>query len=340
MFTKHLATMYKAGIPLTESLETLILQTKSAKFKQVLQGTLADVDNGQSLAKALAKYPKIFDDFYISLINVSEESGTLEDNLEFMAGQLTKDNSLRKKIRGALVYPGIVVGIMVLMGVFISFFILPKLIDFFSSFDIELPFTTKVLLFIANAFKYHGLLIIVSAVSLVVVFRIAITLAPVKRTWHRVLLKMPIFGQLIAFGQVARFTRNLGTLIKSGVPIAKSLDITAETMSNLKFEKDLKAIASRLTKGKNIASAMENPEYWEFPPIVSKMISVGEKSGKLDEVLLYLSNFYEDEIDDLSKNLSTILEPVLLVIIAVMVGFVALSIISPIYQLTGSIGRR
>lgn len=339
LFTKHLATMYRAGIPITEALSTLIAQTRSAAFKRILKEVLSDIDNGQSLAKALKKHPRVFDEFYVSLISVSEESGTLEENLDFLAKQLAKDYSLRKKIQSALLYPAIVVSVMLVMGVFISIFVLPKLVDFFESFQVELPATTKALLFIANTFKSYGVFIILVAVGILFLFRISISWHPIKHFWHTLVIKVPLVGLLVSYGQIARFSRNFGTLIKSGIPVAKSLEITADTLSNLKFKGDLQEIAKDLSKGKNIGNAMQSPKFWEYPPIVSKMITVGEATGKLDEVLLYLSDFYEDEIDDLSKNLSTAIEPVLLVIIAFMVGFVALAIISPIYELTGSIRR-
>ncbi|KKQ76328.1 MAG: Type II secretion system F domain-containing protein [Microgenomates group bacterium GW2011_GWF1_38_5] len=339
LFTKHLSTMYKAGIPLPEIIQTLILQTKLEAFKKALKHVLAEIENGQPLSKALSHYPKIFDQFYVSLIQISEESGTLEDNLDFLAVQMSKDYSLRKKVKAALLYPGIVLSSMLILGTFLGIFILPKLVDFFESFDIELPVTTKILLFIAKTMESHGILIIILTVVFIALFRFVVQIPKIKFYWHTVLIKLPVVGILVSYSQVARFARNLGTLVKSGIPIVKSLEITSQTLSNLKYQKDLYEIAGTLNKGKLIGVSMENKKYWEFPAIVSKMISVGEKSGKLDEVLLYLSEFYDDEIDDLSKNLSTILEPILLVIMGLGVGFVALSIITPIYELTGSIRK-
>ncbi len=337
LFTKHLSTMYKAGIPLPEIVQTLVSQTKSDSFKKVLRHVVSEIENGQTLSKALSAFPRIFDQFYVSLIQISEESGTLEENLEFLAIQMTKDYSLRKKVKAALLYPAIVLSAMLILGGFLAIFILPRLVDFFESFDIELPVTTRILLFIAKTMQNYGVLIIGLIILFVVLFRLFIQIPKVKFYWHIVLLKMPIVGILVSYSQVARFARNLGTLVKSGVPIVKSLEVTTDTLSNLKFKRDLGEITKTLGKGKNIGITMENKRYWEYPLIVSKMISVGEKSGKLDEVLIYLSEFYDDEIDDLSKNLSTILEPILLIIMGIGVGFVALSIITPIYELTGSI---
>lgn len=339
IFTKHLATMISAGISITDALDTLIEQGKSPNFTKAVRLVLADIKNGKSLAVSLQKHPAIFDQFYTSLIAVSEESGTLAENLEFLAKQLAKDYTLRKKIRSALTYPAVVISVTIIMGGFISFYILPKLVDFFNSFDVELPLATKILIWFANLIKNYGLTIIAGIILIFAGLQFLVRKKAVRRVWHRLLLKMPIIGNLITFGQVARFSRNLGTLIKSGVPIVKSLHITAATLSNDKFSEDLIQLAVLLDKGDSIGESMKSEKFDEFPPIVSRMINVGEKTGKLDDTLLYLSDFYEEEVDDLSKNLSTILEPVLLVFIGLIVGFVALSIISPIYQLTGSIRK-
>ena len=340
LFTKHLATMVKAGIPVPEAFATLIEQSKSQALIAVLKGILKQVENGQSLAKAMQKHPKVFDQFYISLIEVGEESGALEENLEFLAKQLAKDYNLRKKIQGAMFYPALVFGATFVMGGFISLFILPKLIDFFSAFDIELPLTTRILLFFANLMKNYGLFVIVGVVAFIFIMSNILRLPKIKPKWHAIILKAPLFGRLIAYGQLARFCRNLATLLKSGVPVTKSLEVTARTLSNLKFSNDLYKVAQRITEGKNIGEILEQKGYGEFPPLVSKMVHVGEKTGKLEETLAYLGDFYEEEIDDISKNLTAILEPIMLLTIGLVVGFVALAIISPIYELTGSIRGR
>lgn len=339
LFTKHLATMISAGIPITEALETLVAQGKSVFFKGVIVGVLEDVKNGKSLASAMKRHPKAFSEFYVSLIEVAEEVGKLDENLNFLAKQLAKDYSLRKKIRGALMYPSIVVAATVVMGIFVSLYVLPNLVDFFQSFQIELPLPTKILVVVSTVMKSYGVLIFAGLGGLSVGFLLLTRSRFFKPIWHSALIKFPIVGQLLAYGQLAAFSRNLGTLIKSGVAATRSLEITANTMTNVRFRKDLMEIAEELSRGKNIAESMSKPKYSEFPPIVSRMIGVGEKTGKLDETLLYLSSFYEDEVDDISKNLGTIIEPILLIVIGLVVGFVALSIISPIYQLTGSIRR-
>ncbi len=339
LFTKHLATMIKAGIPLSEAVTTLKEQSKSSSLKAILKSVQADIENGQALAKALANHPKAFDQFYISLIEIGEASGSLEKNLEFLAKQLSKDFQLRKKIQGALLYPIMIFLAAIIMGGFISLAVLPKLVSFFDAFEIDLPTSTKILLFIANFMKNYGVIFFVGLIGFFILLGLFLNTKLIKPWWHKTLLKFPLFGNLIASGQLARFSRNLGTLIQSGVPIVKSLDTTAATLSNLKFKTDIQALSASLSKGKKIGQTLSEKKFDSFPALVSKMISVGEKTGKLEDTLMYLAEFFEDEIDTLSKNLTTVLEPILLIVIGLTVAFVALAIISPIYELTGSIRR-
>lgn len=338
LFTKHLAVMIKSGIPLSEGLEALTTQARSTAFKKVLQEITKNVINGQQLAKAMSKHPNAFSEFYLGLIKVGEESGTLEENLSFLAEQMAKDYKLRKKIQGAMLYPGLVLSATVIMGSFIGVFILPKLIDFFAAFEVELPLTTRILLWLAHLMKTYGFLLVFGLLIFALASYFLLRTSYLKYHWHRLVLKFPIFGELFSYAQLARFARNLGTLLKTGVPIIKSLEITANTLDNLAFRKQLILAKEQIEKGKELGKSLEKTGTL-FPPIVCKMITVGEKTGKLDEVLIYLGDFYDEEIDSISKNLSTVLEPILLVIIGLIVGFVALAIISPIYELTGSIRR-
>jgi type IV pilus assembly protein PilC len=339
LFTKHLAIMIKSGISILDALDTLREETKSKTFQKILAQIFSDTKNGQALSVSLKKFPDVFDQFYISLIEIGETSGTLEQNLEFLSVQLSKDYQLRKKIQGALMYPGLVLSATVIMGGFIAFFILPKLVDFFSAFQVELPLSTKILLWIAVTMKVYGILII-GGLGLLSIGTVALIQIPsVKFVWHTMILKMPIFGQLLLYQELARFSRNFGILLKSGIPSNKGLEITANTLSNMLFQKDVRTLAKKLAGGNSIGSTLKKEHFQEFPGIVEKMIRVGEKTGKLEEVLLYLGDYYEDEIDSISKNLSTLLEPFLLVTIGLAVGFVALAIISPIYELTGSISK-
>lgn len=337
LFTKHLSVMIKAGIPLSEAIESLSSQSKSPSFKKVLDAILSDINNGQSLSKAMGRHPRAFSPFYLSLIEVGEESGALEKNLEFLSTQLSKDNALRKKVQGALLYPGIVMAATGIIGLAISLFILPQLVGFFDAFDSTLPLATRILLFFANLTANYGWLIVSGLVVFVLAFLFAIKTSAIKPKWHRFLLKLPLVGPILKSINLARFSRNLGTLLSSGVPISRSLQVTANTLDSLPFSDSLLKAMKNLEKGQLLSKSLEKISTDLYPIIVTRMVAVGEKTGKLEETLIYLGDFYEDEIDQFSKNLSTILEPVLLVIIGLVVGFVAMAIISPIYELTGSI---
>lgn len=339
MFTKHLSIMIKSGVPISEALETLAGNTKSSYFKEILINTLKSVENGKPLYKSLEKYPKVFDGFFVNLIKISEESGTLEENLDFLSKQLEKDYMLRKKIQGALFYPAIILSAGLGIGGFISFFILPKLVDFFGSLDVELPFATRILLGFANLMKNQGIYIVGGAVLFFIAFNFLIKLPGIKPIWHKVLLHIPLFGKMVIYGQISRFCRNFGTMLKSGIPAPLGLETSAKTLSNVVLEGYFLSIQSSLVKGKSIGVALDEGHFPEIPTIITHMVKVAEKTGNLEEVLIYLSEFYESEIDSITKNLTTVLEPILLVIIGAGVAFVALAIIGPIYKLTGSVQR-
>jgi type II secretory pathway component PulF len=340
LFTKRLSTMVKAGITVDESIQVLAEQTKSPYFHKVLVELRTNIENGQSLASSLEDHPNIFDQLYISLIQIGEESGTLEENLEFLSDQMSKENALRKKVQSAMLYPGLVLTAVSLMGGVISFFVLPQLVGFFDSFGADLPISTKILLFFANIMKAYGILILGGVFALVIALVNLSRTKTFKPFFHAIYLKIPLVGEMIRMEQLTRFSRNLGVLLESGVPISDALKITAKTLSNVQFQKAVKSVEKSVKEGKKISSAMEDKKLSMFPPIVVKMIGVGERTGKLDEILLYLGDYYDDEIDNISKNLTTILEPMLLIGIGIVVAFVALAIISPIYELTGSIRRQ
>ena len=338
LFTKHLAVMVKAGLPIDEILETLVEQASTNYFKDVLKQISSDIANGQSLTVSFSKFPKIFDSFYISLIQVGEKSGTLIENLSFLSKQLAKTYNLKKKVQNAMLYPELVLGVTAIIGGGISIFVLPKLADLFSSFQVELPLITRILLWFSNLMKDFGILIFIVIFLLIGIFLWLIQIPNIRFHWHKFILKIPVFGEILKYGQLSQFTRNLGILLASGVPINTGIKTTSQTVTNDYFKYLLATISKEVEDGGEISDAIKKAEV--FPLLVSRMISVGEKTGKLDEVLTYLSDFYEEEMDNISKNLSTILEPVMLIIIGLVVAFVALAIISPIYQLTGSIGNK
>lgn len=339
LFTKNLSVMLKAGITLPDAIEVLTIQTRSSSFKKILKSIAWDIKNGQKLTTALKKHPDVFNFLYINLIEIGEDSGTLEENLEYLATQLAKENSLRKKIQGALLYPAIVLTTVFFVGMGLSLFVLPKLIDLFESMDVELPMTTKILLFFAYIVKDHGTLLAIATIAVIIMFRLLISTKYIKPLWHNFLLSLPIIGKFIQHNLMASFCRNLGIMLKSGLTLKNSLSINYEINENLVFKNYLNKLQVSVNKGKSLESELSNGSYKKISPMAIKMIGVGEKSGKLDEMFIYLGDYYEEEVDNTAKNLSTILEPVILLVVGIIVGFVSLAIISPIYELTGSIQR-
>jgi type II secretory pathway component PulF len=329
--------MIKAGVPMDDALTTVIDQA-SPDLSKLLKKIKTDVDNGTSLGESFGKYPKIFDRFFVSLIKAGEVSGTLEENLEFLAEQMAKNFVLRRKVQGALIYPILVLTATVVMGMGISWFVLPKLIDMFASFEIALPLSTRILMGFAFFMRDYGIIVVPGLIGLIVLLLALLRVKNIRRRWDGWVLNIPFVGKVISYGEMGKFSRNLGTLLKSGLPVTEALTVTINTLSNLKFIDDLNRVKEDVEEGESVSLAMSKRKSTQFGKLAIRMIGVGEKSGNLEEMLFYLAAYYDEEIDNVSKNLTTLLEPVLLLVIGLVVGFVAMAIISPIYTMVGSVG--
>jgi len=334
--TKHLSTLIRSGVPLDDSLET-VKEQATPELRRVLVRLLEEIRSGQLLSDAMKKFPKVFDKFFVSLVGAGEKSGNLEKNLIFLAEQMGKDAAMRRKVKGALMYPTLVLSVTTVMGIGISWFVLPKLIDMFASFEVELPFSTRVLMGFAFFVRDYGAWAIFGLILLIALAVITLRLRFMRKAWDKVALKLPIVGKIVLFGELSRFSRNLGLMLKSGLPVIDALEVTTETLTNLKFVDDLKLVITKVEEGKSMVESLDNKRFGEFDKLCVRMIGVGEKSGNLEEMLLYLSEYYDEEIEGLSKNLSTLLEPVMLIGIGLVVGFVAYAIVTPIYSLMGGI---
>lgn len=338
-FTKHVSLMIKSGIPLPEAIDIFEKQTTQHSFKNVLQDIHTDISKGKTLHAALAKYPSIFDSFYTNLIKIAEDSGNLEKNLDYLAIHLKKEHDFLIKVRSALLYPSIVLSVAMIVGIGLSIFVLPKLVDLFSSLDAELPLSTKVLLYIAQFMRDYGIVFLISLILFGLFFRFIITTKWIKPYWHIFLLSMPVFGIYFQQIELAAIFRNLGTMLDAGLPISAALEAQYKSTKNVVYKLMLESIENGVRKGKTIEQILTEKKSRYLPIIAIRMIEVGEKTGKLDKVFVYLSEYFEDEVDSTSKNLSTILEPIILILVGLVVAFVALSIIGPIYQFTGTIKR-
>jgi len=339
IFAKHLAIMLQAGMPILDSLTMLKKQqAKSKTLFRVLNQLITDVDRGQFLSTSLDQYRQIFGNLFINVVRVGEASGTLPENLNYIVEELQKRQSLGRKIKGAMVYPIIVlIAVFAIVGILI-FVVFPKILPLFKSLRIKLPLATSLLLSSYTFISKNWIFIILGVFVVFVGSWLLLKNKKVKFYYDSILLKLPFIGTIVTNVNMANLTRTLSLLLKSGVKIVDSLDTTANSLSNLVYQKELKKVAVEITGGGQISEyLLKRPDL--FPILLSQMIEVGENTGNLTQTLLYLNNFYETEVDEITKNLSTILEPLLLIIMGVIVGFVAIAIITPIYSITQSVSR-
>ena len=341
MMVKQLAVMIRAGIDMQEAISILGAQSQSKHVRQVLAEVLKTVESGRTLSGAFAEHPRDFPDIMVNLIRAGELGGNLEENLERLAVQLERDYEVKKRIKDALIYPSIIVGTALLLLLVMSLFVLPKLVKLFESFNLELPITTRMVIWFSGFMQKYGIVVIIGVFLLAVAFSVISRLPKVKPYTHRLILSLPLIGKMSRSLNLARFARTLGTLLKSGIPIVEALHITSNTLDNYLYKEKVNIVAREAQKGIAISDILKANDggVANFPPIVTRMAGVGEKTGKLEEVLLYVAQFYEEEVTSFTKNITTLIEPVLLIGIGLGVGGMVISIIYPIYQFTGSLGK-
>lgn len=338
LFTKHLSMMVKSGMSEIESLELMKRQVKSRSFKIILDELIADVENGQFISVSLQPFRRVFGELFINIVKLGESSGTLSDNLEFLAGEMKKAKELRSKVRSALVYPTIVLIATLGITAILIFFVLPKILPIFANLGVKLPITTRILIGTTNFFQNYYLFIFAGILVFVCAFILSFRIVKVRYTYHRILLALPFVKRISVGYNMANLTRSLGILLKSGVKIVEAIQTTSHIVPNLVYQEALRQVAESVKRGELLYEYLEkNPQI--FPPTISRMIEVGEKTGSLDENLAYLAEFYENEVNETVENLSNVLEPMLLVIMGALVGFVAISIVTPIYEVTQTLGR-
>ena len=337
-FAKRMSFLIKSEVPIVESISLIRDQTKSKSEIKIFNKIIADIKNGKSLAASLAGHG-IFGNFAVNIIRAGESSGTLTENLNYLADELKKKEILRRKILGALLYPLIVTIATLLITGFLVMYIFPKIIPIFESLKAKLPLSTRIIIFITNALKHDGLYILIGIIALIIIYLIVYKNVPKVRFFmHGLTLRLPITGGIAKNYNLTNACRTLGLLLLGGIPITEALLITADTTENLQYKKAFEDISSGVKRGKNISELLFLSPLL-FPDMLGQMVAVGEKSGNLSNTLIYLSEFYENEFEDLTKNLSSTIEPVLMVVMGIIVGFVAISVITPIYEITNNIKR-
>lgn len=338
IFIKNLAVMIKAGIPILDSLRMLQAQSKSESMIQILTQISEDVAGGHSLASSLQKFNTVFDDFIVNLIKVGEISGILYQNLNYLAEELKKKQELKRKVLGAFIYPIIIMVATFSITSFLVIYIFPKILPVLKGLKGELPWTTKALIFLSDTFVNYGYLILGVTISIIILGWLIMKIENVRFMSHKLLLYLPLIGDMSRDYNIANFCRILAMLLKSDVKVVEALSITADTTNNLIYRKEFQQISHGISRGEEIFKYMEkNPHL--FPLMLSQLIAIGESTGNLNDTLVYLSEFYEAKFDDTVKTLSVVLEPLLMVAMGTIVGFVAISIITPIYAITQNLTR-
>jgi type IV pilus assembly protein PilC len=333
-FAKRLSFLIRAGLPILDSLNIIRKQTKSKAKASIFDTLIVDVANGQFLFESLAKFKNVFGIFAVNIIRVGESSGVLSQNLNYLAEELKKRHAVKQKVVGALVYPiFITIATLGLTGL-LTIFIFPKIQPIFDSLHVTVPLSTRVLIWASNFVRSWGL--ITGAVLVFIFGGVGILINKfdrVKIVFDRVLLHIPFTGTIIQTYNVTNICRTMGLLLKSGVTAVESLSVTAETTSNLIYRNEIKRAMEFVVRGERIGDSMSHKGS-VFPDMVSDLITIGESTGDLSNTFMHLSEHFESELDELVKNLSSSIEPVLMITMGLLVGFVAVSVITPIYQIT------
>jgi type II secretory pathway component PulF len=338
LFTKHLYAMVRAGITITEALQIFINQTKGGNTKAMFENILNMIKSGQSLSKSLKVYNYIFSDVFVNMIATGEESGTLEQVLLYLGVQLEKEYDLRKKLKAAFIYPAVLLSITVLMALGIVIFIMPKVLKIFASFNVVLPLPTRMLIWLTNFLTGQWYFVIAGIAVFIFAIHFIVKIKGVRDAWHSFSLHLPVFGKILINANLARFARTLNSLLQSGVSMTKALAIVGDMISNNVYKGLISEARLKVEQGAGLGDSFSMNERY-FPQLFVKLLAVGDKTGSVEDSTGQLAELYEKDVDNMTKNLSVLLEPILLVFMGAVVGGLALSIIMPIYQLPNMIHR-
>lgn len=334
LFTEHLAVMLDAGLSIAKALRVLSVQAGKKAFSGIILQIQKKVEQGNTFSEALSEHKKVFPSIYVNMVKMGESSGNLSDVLRQLSLQMKKNYELTRKVRGAMYYPAVILLTMIGIGVMLVVFVLPKLIDVFEDMGTDLPLTTKILIAFSKFIENYWLYITIVFAVLIVLTIIAFRSEKGKKIMSNMGLVTPKVGTIIKQINIARFCRTFGSLMKSGVPIVDSLKIVADTLGNAKYKEAVLRAAEEVKTGKSLHESLI-PYNKIFIPIVTQIILVGEETGTLDQVLAQLADFYEDEVAQEMENISSVIEPILMLVLGGGVALLAVSIVAPIYSLSG-----
>jgi type IV pilus assembly protein PilC len=337
IFCRHLAVMIGSGLSLSKALNILSTQERNKSFKAVIEKIALDVKKGITFADSMQKYPKVFDSVFVSMVRMGELSGNLEEILLILSEQLEKDHKLVSKVRGAMIYPSVIIVVMIIIGFLMMTFVIPKITVIFKEFGAELPLLTRIVINMSDFMAANSILTIAIAIISVVSIQMFYKTNAGQKFFHKLFLKAPVLGAVITKVNSARFSRILSSLLSSGTSLVEALKITSDTLGNYYYKKACSEAAQKVQKGIELSRILKEGYQDVFPYLVIQMMEVGEETGKTPEILKKLAYFYEEEVDQITKNLSSIIEPILMVVIGSAVGLFAIAIISPIYSVMSNI---
>lgn len=336
LLAKNLSSMLTAGLSVTRALDVMEKQARKTALKDLLHSLTIDVSKGEALSIALKRREKIFPQVFVSMVKAGEESGNLAGALHLVAIQMEKSYDLSRRVRGALIYPGVIISLMVVIAILLLTYMVPTLTATFEGLNIELPLSTRVIIYTSNFLVDHTMLVFLTLIAFVVSVISFFKSRVGKRLTDSLFLRLPMIGFMIREINSARTARTLSSLLASGVPIVNAIEVTEEVLPNHLYKKAMSEAREAIQKGETLSRVLARYEFI-YPPFVSEMASVGEETGKMAELLLNVATFYEEDVDQKTKELSTIIEPALMIIIGAGVGIFAISILAPTYSLADNI---
>jgi type IV pilus assembly protein PilC len=336
IFARNLANMIEAGLSLTRAIAVMEKQIKNKKLKNIYHEINADISSGKSFHDALTRFSDVFPSVFISMVKSGEESGNLAESLKSIATQMEATYTLQKKIKGAMIYPGVIISVMLIIGIIMMTFVVPKLTETFKSVGSDLPGSTKFVIFLSDFLRNHFIILPVLLLILMIIIYKVLHTKGGKYVFDRVVIRLPIFGQIIKESNSAKTARTMSSLIGSGVNLIQAVDITNEVLQNNLYRDVMSEVKTNVEKGKMMSEVFSKHENL-YPTFVSEMVNVGEETGKLSSMLQGVAVFYENEVSQKTKDLSTIIEPILMVFVGTAVGFFAIAMISPMYSVMNNI---
>ena len=335
-FCRFMAMMLRSGLPLPEALEIIRRESKNRHMQKILADVSFQTRKGRSLSSVLAQYKNDFDSVFLTIVTAGEQSGTLEKSFDYLAKQLLASYEFSQKVKGSLMYPAVIIAAMIGEGFLMMFFILPRLSSVFLSLNIDLPLATKLILDAGNFIGQNTLLVLGASVALFIFMAFLFIYSKTRRVIIQSLGRLPAVNKMMGEIDIARFSRTLAILLKSGVPIIQSLDVSANSLAQPKWKESAKTFSARVAKGESLADVLLD-EKSKFPVVLAQAIRTGEETGSMDVVLEELADFYEKEVDFSLKRITSLLEPVLMLLIGVAVGVMVILMVTPIYSIVGGL---